>query len=89
MQMRIDRITIRRMNTKVLTVSDESIPRAAWPASRTAGVMRAVRPTPPAAEMPRWTSEALLHGGHQAEIAHGDQVYRLRLTSLGKLILTK
>jgi len=40
-------------------------------------------------DFPRWTSETLLHGGQQVEIEHGDQVYRLRLTSLGKLILTK
>lgn len=77
------------MNTKVLPVADELLPRAAWPTSRPAAVVRSARATPPAAETPRWTSEALLHGGHQAEIAHGDQVYRLRLTSLGKLILTK
>jgi len=38
---------------------------------------------------PRWDSRTLLGQAEQAEIHHGDQVYRLRLTALGKLILTK
>lgn len=42
-------------------------------------------PAPP----PSWSSERLLAGQRQAEIRHGDQVYRLKLTALGKLILTK
>lgn len=37
----------------------------------------------------RLTSESLLAGGTEIEIEHGGAVYRLRLTSLGKLILTK
>ena len=37
----------------------------------------------------RVTSETLLAGDTEIEIEHGDAVYRLRLTSLGKLILTK
>lgn len=37
----------------------------------------------------RWNSTELLADGPLAEIQHGDQVYRLRLTALGKLILTK
>lgn len=37
----------------------------------------------------RVTSETLLEGNTEIEIEHGDAVYRLRLTSLGKLILTK
>ena len=44
-------------------------------------------PTP--AELPRWHSTELLAHGGEARILHGDQVYRLRLTALGKLILTK
>ncbi len=51
------------------------------------------RPTqPPAATPtapPHWHSTELLAQGVEARILHGDQVYRLRLTSLGKLILTK
>ena len=37
----------------------------------------------------RWYSEELFGSQHEIEIAHGQTVYRLRLTSLGKLILTK
>lgn len=78
------------MNTKVLLpASDEFIPRAAWPTPGPRKVVRAMAGPAAKAEAPRWSSEALLDGGHQAEIVHGDQVYRLRLTSLGKLILTK
>lgn len=40
-------------------------------------------------DCPRWDSRTLLGQAAQAEIQHGDQVYRLRLTALGKLILTK
>ena len=38
---------------------------------------------------PRWRSEDLLANTPQAEILHGGQVYQLRLTASGKLILTK
>lgn len=41
------------------------------------------------AELPHWHSTELLAHGGEARILHGDQVYRLRLTALGKLILTK
>jgi len=34
-------------------------------------------------------SEELLHGQREVLIAHGDEIYRLRLTRNGKLILTK
>ncbi len=44
---------------------------------------------PPDADRRRWTSGELLGAGREIEIAHGQSVYRLRLTSLGKLILTK
>lgn len=37
----------------------------------------------------RWSSLQLLGDQHEIEIAHADSVYRLRVTSLGKLILTK
>ena len=43
----------------------------------------------PAAELPQWRSDELLAGGDEALISHGDQVYRLRRTTTGKLILTK
>ena len=35
------------------------------------------------------SSEQLFAGSSEIEIQHGDAVYRLRRTSLGKLILTK
>ncbi|MDC8785876.1 hemin uptake protein HemP [Roseateles koreensis] len=41
------------------------------------------------ADLPRVTSQALLGNGRELEIDHAGSVYRLRLTSLGKLILTK
>ncbi len=39
----------------------------------------------------RWRSRELFgsDSGHEVEIEHGDAVYRLRKTALGKLILTK
>ena len=37
----------------------------------------------------RWRSAELLGLENEIEIEHGQSVYRLRLTSLGKLILTK
>lgn len=46
-------------------------------------------PTTPDTGLPRWPSQALLGGGDEALIVHGDQVYRLRRTGTGKLILTK
>lgn len=38
---------------------------------------------------PQWRSEDLLAGSDEALITHNDQVYRLRRTGTGKLILTK
>lgn len=38
---------------------------------------------------PRLNSQQLFAGTDEIEIAHGDALYRLRITSLGKLILTK
>ena len=43
------------------------------------------RPT----ELPRLRSSDLLSGAREAIIEHGQEQYRLRLTSNGKLILTK
>jgi hemin uptake protein HemP len=45
----------------------------------------------PASPQPtrRLSSRELLGAGKEVEIVHGSQCYRLRLTSLGKLILTK
>lgn len=60
-----------------------AIPPAA-PRERSHQPSAALQPPPR-----RWNSTELLADGPLAEIAHGDQVYRLRLTALGKLILTK
>ena len=48
-------------------------------------------PTPEtrANPLPCHRAEALTNGGNLAEIALGDQLYRLRITKTGKLILTK
>ena len=43
----------------------------------------------PVSTGPQWRSEELLAGSDEALITHGDQVYRLRRTGTGKLILTK
>lgn len=37
----------------------------------------------------RWQSSEIFGKDHEVEIEHGHAVYRLRLTALGKLILTK
>lgn len=39
--------------------------------------------------LPQYNAEALTKGGNQALITLGDQVYNLRITRAGKLILTK
>jgi hemin uptake protein HemP len=46
-------------------------------------------PAAPAAPRRRVSSQELLGTAREIEIVHGSQCYRLRLTSLGKLILTK
>ncbi|MBT9494259.1 MAG: hemin uptake protein HemP [Paucibacter sp.] len=48
--------------------------------------------SPPEADNParkRISSAVLLGSEREIEIQHGAQLYRLRLTALGKLILTK
>jgi hemin uptake protein HemP len=50
---------------------------------------RATLDSPPAPPARRISSHALMGNGREVEILHGTQLYRLRLTSLGKLILTK
>ncbi|MCE8008681.1 hemin uptake protein HemP [Aestuariivita sp.] len=39
--------------------------------------------------LPRYDATDLVRGGDLAEIILGDQIYRLRITKSGKLILTK
>ena len=43
----------------------------------------------PSSPRKRINSQALLGSEREIEIEHGGQLYRLRLTALGKLILTK
>ena len=60
------------------------------PAPATAAALDTGRPPPGiAAHGRRWRSADLFGSGQEVEIEHGQAVYRLRLTSLGKLILTK
>ena len=40
-------------------------------------------------QVPIHRAEDLTQGGQTAQIVLGDQVYQLRITKLGKLILTK
>ena len=63
------------------------------PLDESAGSTAAPRAFPPSAARPtpprRLTSAQLLEGGTEVEIEHRGAMYRLRLTSLDKLILTK
>jgi hemin uptake protein HemP len=49
----------------------------------------AERRLPVANDGRRWASSELFGSSSEIEIEHGAAVYRLRRTSLGKLILTK
>jgi len=63
-------------------------PRA--PGRRLAARNKRREPTPGAPqEAPQYESEELLAGGEEALILHREEVYRLRRTWTGKLILTK
>ena len=46
-------------------------------------------PTPQATRLPAYDAKTLTEGGDQAQIVLGDQIYTLRITRAGKLILTK
>ncbi|MBV5264933.1 hemin uptake protein HemP [Pinisolibacter aquiterrae] len=43
----------------------------------------------PRKEVPTWPIERLTEGGREARIRHAGAIYLLRITSNGKLILTK
>jgi hemin uptake protein HemP len=47
------------------------------------------REAPPLVSTPQWQASQLLQQRREVEIVHADQIYRLRLTARGKLILTK
>ncbi|MCV2421693.1 hemin uptake protein HemP [Paucibacter sp. DJ2R-2] len=51
--------------------------------------MAALSSARPGAAPRRLSSETLLADRREVEIEHAGQIYRLRVTSLGKLILTK
>jgi hemin uptake protein HemP len=51
--------------------------------------MRTVASAAVAAPRPRVASNDILRGSAEVEIDHRGTLYRLRVTSLGKLILTK
>jgi hemin uptake protein HemP len=51
--------------------------------------MPGVAETLPGSPLRRIDSQALLGAAQEIEIVHAGQVYRLRRTALGKLILTK
>ncbi|MCM2251074.1 MAG: hemin uptake protein HemP [Ramlibacter sp.] len=61
-------------------VREHSFPAGRMPRGRTGSEPNAVR---------RLSSADLFAGDSQLEIEHQDVLYRLRVTSLGKLILTK
>lgn len=46
-------------------------------------------PAPGVSEPVRWQSQQLLRGAREVQIEHQGLIYRLQVTSLGKLILTK
>ena len=56
---------------------------------RTPAPIRDLGPPAAARASRRWRSTDLFGPAHEIEIEHGQAVYRLRLTALGKLILTK
>lgn len=45
--------------------------------------------TPAPNALPTYAAEDLTKGGDQAQFVLGDQIYTLRITRAGKLILTK
>lgn len=55
------------------------------------GTDRPAAPVKPSAAppAPHWSSEAIFRGLREVLIRHGSENYRLRITSSGKLILTK
>lgn len=70
---------------------DRSRDEAAATKDRAApGAFDPVRPSPAGASAgPVWTIEELTRGGREARIRHAGADYRLRITSNGRLILTK
>lgn len=68
----------------------EALPAAALDLSARVAVAGSPRlDATPLLQRRRVNSQALLGNDREVEIEHAGQLYRLRLTSLGKLILTK
>lgn len=70
--------------------TSSSIPPAALAPSRSETTARAAPAGPPRRTAGRRVpSEQILGGAAEIEIDHRGAIYRLRITALGKLILTK
>ncbi len=68
----------------------QSFPRGTAAASQTPEQDTGHAPRAPGpASARRWRSAEIFGAAQEVEIEHGQAVYRLRMTSLGKLILTK
>ena len=57
--------------------------------AKSESMVRSAEPSERSPQPMRWSSQVLLAGRNEIEIEHNHAIYRLRLTSLGKLILTK
>lgn len=68
---------------------DTSAPHALQPSPAGHADAGAQAAPDPGTAARRLSSAELLGSAREIEISHGDALYRLRLTSLGKLILTK
>ncbi len=64
-------------------------PAAAPPSIANDSALAALHLTMDSHSRKRISSKTLLGNEREIEIEHGGQLYRLRLTALGKLILTK
>lgn len=73
----------------VMDTPEDPLRPAAWVGVETSLPSALSPPSLQALQPRRWSSRALLGEQREVEIEHEGMVYRLRLTSLGKLILTK
>lgn len=64
-------------------------PASPGPHTASTGPDDTMRSASPIAPRPRVASTDILRGNAEVEIDHRGTLYRLRVTSLGKLILTK
>jgi hemin uptake protein HemP len=80
LQMRMTRITLNRM--EALQPSPPALPCTLVADARPGSMAGPGAP-------PHWHSRQLFGPHAEVTITHGEATYRLRITSLGKLILTK